>query len=94
MFERYYPNVPLDLDDGPFCPQYINGIQGTTLAVQQWNKLRDAMVTILEYIKITINHVISIKCFSDVTVSFITVSTDDVINITTNETAFLELARF
>ena len=27
-FERYYPNVPLNRDDGPFCLQCMNGIQG------------------------------------------------------------------
>ena len=27
-FERYYPNVPLNQDDGPFCIQHKNGIQG------------------------------------------------------------------
>ena len=72
----------------------MNGIQGTTLAGRQWNRLLDAVVTILKYIKITINHVIYIKVFSDVTVSFITVSTNDVINTTNNETAFIELERF
>ena len=27
-FERSYPNVPLNRDDGPFCLQFMNGIQG------------------------------------------------------------------
>ena len=27
-FERYYPNVPLNKYVGPFCIQYMNGIQG------------------------------------------------------------------
>ena len=31
-FERSYPNVPLNRDDGPFCLQCMNGIQGTNLA--------------------------------------------------------------
>ena len=28
-FEIYDTNVPLNRDDGPFCLQYMNGIQGT-----------------------------------------------------------------
>ena len=28
-FERSYPNVSLNRDDGPFCIQCMNGIQGT-----------------------------------------------------------------
>ena len=27
-FEIYYPNFPLNRDDGPFCIQCMNGIQG------------------------------------------------------------------
>ena len=47
-FERSYPNVPLNRDDGPFCPQCMNGIQGTKTAGRQWNRLLDAIVTILD----------------------------------------------
>ena len=28
-FERSYPNIPLNRDDGPFCLKCMNGIQGT-----------------------------------------------------------------
>ena len=28
-FERSYPNVPLNQNDVPFCPQCMNGIQAT-----------------------------------------------------------------
>ena len=28
-FEIFHPNVPLNLDDGPFCLQCMNVIQGT-----------------------------------------------------------------
>ena len=28
-FERSYPNAPINRDDGPFCLQFMNGIQGT-----------------------------------------------------------------
>ena len=34
-FERYYPNVPLNRYDGPFCLQCMNGIKGTNPAVRQ-----------------------------------------------------------
>ena len=87
-FERYYPNVPLNRDNSPFCLQCMNGIQGENPAGRQWNILLDAVVTILEYKKSTIDHAIYIKVFDDGTVSYITVSTDDVLNTTNNENAF------
>ena len=46
------------------------------------------MVTIIKYKKITIDHSIYIKVFSDVTVSYLTVSTNDVIDTTNNYTVF------
>ena len=49
------------------------------------------MVTILKYKKSTIDHAIHIKKFTDVTVLYLTVSTDDVLNTTNNENAFPEL---
>ena len=49
------------------------------------------MVTILKYNKSKIYHAIYIKFLSDVTVSYITVSTDDALNTTNNETTFPEL---
>ena len=78
-FERSYLNVPLNLDDGPFCLQCMNGIQGTKPAGRQWNRLFDAVVTILEYKKSTIDHAIYIKVVDDGTVSYLKVSTDDVL---------------
>ena len=51
------------------------------------------MITILKYKKITIDHAIYIKVLSDVTVSYLTVSTDDGLNNTNNETEFTELRR-
>ena len=42
--------------------------------------------TILKYKKITVDHDIYIKVFSDITVSYITVYTDDVLNRNNNET--------
>ena len=71
----------------------MNGIQGTKLTGRQWNKLLDAVVTIIDYKKSTIDHAIYIKVFTDDTVSYLTVSTDDVINTTNNENAFPELTR-
>ena len=69
----------------------MNGIQGTKPAGRQWNRLLDAVVIILEYKKSKIDHAIHIKVFTDGTVSYITVSTDDALNITNNEKAFTEL---
>ena len=71
----------------------MNGIQGTNTAVIQWNILIDAVVTILEYKKSTIDHVIYIKVFTDGTVSYLTFSNGDVLNTTNNGTAFPELTR-
>ena len=68
-------------------------IQGTKPDGRQWNRLLDAVVTILEYKKSIIDHAIYIKVFDDGTVSYITVSTDDVLNTTNNENAFPELTR-
>ena len=59
----------------------------------QWNRLLDAVVTILKYNKNKIDHAIYIKLFSDKTVSFLTVSTDDLINTNNNETEFPELIK-
>ena len=51
------------------------------------------MGTIIKYNKRTIDHAIYIKVFSDVTVSYLTLSTDNVLNTTNNEMEFTELAR-
>ena len=50
-------------------------------------------VSILKYNKGIIYHSININVFSDGTVSYLTVSTDDVLKTTNNETAFPELRR-
>ena len=62
-FERSYPHVTLNRDDGPFFLQCMNGIQGANPAGRKWNRLLDAVVTILKYKKITIDHAIYIKVF-------------------------------
>ena len=93
-FERSYPNVPLNRDYGPFCIQCMNVIQGKKPAGRQCNRLLDSMVTIIKYKKSTIDHDIYIKLFTYGTVYYPTVSTDDVLFATNNETSFSELTRF
>ena len=51
------------------------------------------MFTIIKYKNIKIDHDIYIKVFTDGTVSYLKVSTDDVINNTNYETAFPELTK-
>ena len=93
-FERSYPNVPLNRYDGPFFLQCMNRTQGKKPAGRQWNRLHDAEVTTLKNKKSTIYHDIYIKVFTDGTVSYLTVFTDDVLNNTNNETAFTKLTIF
>ena len=62
----------------------MNENQGTNPAGQQFISLLDVVVTTIKYKKITIDHAIYIKIFSDVTVSYPTVSTNDVIDTTDN----------
>ena len=60
---------------------------------KQCNQLFNAVVTILKYKKRTVDHDIYIKVFSDGTVSYLTVSTDDVLKNSNNKTAFPELRK-
>ena len=90
-FGRYFPNFHLNRDDGPFFLQCMNVIQGGKSSGRQCNKLLDAVVTILKYKKITIDHYIYIKVLSDVTVSYLKVSIGNVINTNNNEILFSEL---
>ena len=71
----------------------MNGNKGREQDGRQRNRLLDVVVTILEYKKSTIDHAIYIKVFDDGKVSYLTVSTDDVLNTTNNENAFPELTR-
>ena len=57
------------------------------------NRLLDAGVTIIKYKKNTIDYAIYIKFFTDGKVSYLTVSTDDVLTTTNNETAYPELTK-
>ena len=93
-FEKYYPNIHLNKYYIPFFLQCIDAIQGRVPAVQKWNQLLDAVVTILKYRKTTIYHGIYIKVLSDGTVSYLIVYNDDVTNPTNNETAFPKLRSF
>ena len=61
---------------------------------RQCNRLLDAVVTMLKYKKSRIGYYIYIKFFNYGKVSYLIVSTDDVLNTTTNETAFPELTIF
>ena len=71
----------------------MNVIQGTKPSGRQWNRLLDAVVTILKYKKSTIDHNIYIKVFTDGKVFYPIVSTDDVLNTTNYENTFPELTR-
>ena len=53
---------------------------------KQWNRLLDAVVTILKYKKRNIYRAICIKVFYDGIVSYLTVSIDDVLITNNNET--------
>ena len=93
-FEISCPNVPINQDGGTFFIQCMNLMRGTKPAIRQWNVLLDDVVKILKYKKITIDHSIYIRFFSDITVSYLIVSTNDVLNNTNNETTFPKLRRF
>ena len=71
----------------------MNVIQGTKPSGRKFNRLLYAVVTIIKYNKSTIYHDIFIKVFSDGTVSYLTVSTYDILDTTNNETVFTELTR-
>ena len=90
-FETPYPSVPLNWGDSPFCLQYMNGMQGKNPSVRQWNRILDELVTFMKYKKITIDNAIYIKIFPYCTVSYLTVSTDNVLNTKNNVTAFYEI---
>ena len=92
-FEISYPNVPINRDDGPFCIQCMNEIQGTKPAGRQWNRLLDAVVKIINYKKRKIDHAIYIEVLTYGTVSYLTVSTDDVLNTNNDKNAFPEITR-
>ena len=69
----------------------MNGIKGKKPSGRQWNRLLYTVVKIIKYKKITIDHDIYIKVLYDGTVSYLTVSNDDILNTTNNETVFTEI---
>ena len=93
LVRNSYPSVPLDRYDGPFFLQLVNVIKVTKTSRQQWNRILDAVVTIIKYKEIIIYHSIYIKVFSYVTLPYLAVSTNDVINTNNNETEFPKLRR-
>ena len=60
-FEKYHPNVPLNQYYGSFPPQCMNINQVTKIDGQQCNRILDAVVTIVKYRKIEIDHAINSK---------------------------------
>ena len=72
----------------------MDGILGTKPDRRQRNQLFDAVVTIMKYKKSIIDRALYIKLLSDGTVSYIKVSTDDILKTTNNETEFPEIRRF
>ena len=70
----------------------MNGIQGKIIWMK-WNRLLDTVVTILKYNKRKTYHAIYIKLFSEIKVSYLTVSDYDVLNITNNGTGFPGITR-
>ena len=71
----------------------MNGIQVKKPSGQQWNRLLDAVVTILKYNKGTIYHAIYIKFFFAGTLYYLKVYNDDIINNNNNKIEFNELTR-
>ena len=71
----------------------MNRTQGTKPTGRHCNRILNAVVKIFKYKKSTIGYAVYIKVLSDVTVSYITVSTNDVLNNTNNEKIFPELTR-
>ena len=50
-FESSHPNVSINQYDGLFCVLCKNVIQGTNPSKLQWNRILDAVFTIIKYIK-------------------------------------------
>ena len=69
----------------------MNGIEGKDQSGRPRNRLSDTMVTIIKVKKRRIDHVIYMNSFYDRTVSYLRLSTDDVLNTTNNEIQSPEL---
>ena len=66
----------------------MNTIEVTKPRVRQCNRLLDATIKIIDNRKIKINHSIYVKIFSNDNLSDLTLSTDNVINISNNDEEF------
>ena len=64
----------------------MSWVRGTKISRRQWNRLLDAVATIIKYKKITIDNDIYIEVFSYETVSYLMVSTFGVLNTDNNKT--------
>ena len=71
----------------------MNGIRGTNPAGRQCNRILDLVVTIIKYKKISIGREIYINLFTDCNISYITVSTDYVLDTTNKVKDFSELRK-
>ena len=78
--KRSFPNFYLNQYD------VMNIIKGTKQSGKQCNRIFDAVVTIIKYKKSMVYHSVYIKALSDVTVYYLIVSIDDVLNTTNNYT--------
>ena len=87
-FEKYHHSIYLNIDDNKFYLQCMNGAQNKKISERQRNILLDTEVIMIKYKKIKMYHVIYIKVFFDKNVSYISVSTNKILNVTKNKTAF------
>ena len=71
----------------------MNAIQGTTLEILQCNWIIYEVVTTRKYHNITVDNIIHIKEFYDVTMSYPIIYTDDDLNNYNNETSTPELIK-
>ena len=71
----------------------MNGIQTIKPASRKCNRPINAVVPIMKYKKSTIEYAIYTKVFSDITVSYLMVYTDDVMNTNNKETEYTDFKR-
>ena len=72
----------------------MNGIKVTNPAGNKWNRIIDAVFTVMKYKKITTDDIIYVKVFYYGNLSYLTLSTDDYMNNTNNKTSFPELKNY
>ena len=66
----------------------MNGIQVTKPLVWHWKRPLDTVVKNIEYKKITIDHAMYVKIFSNGMVSYLTMSRGVVLNTRNNDVTF------